>query len=117
MFKPKEANNMTTPAKLQIRNKTIVSGAKEFNYVDAPSDPQFFCSFKTYGGTESINNGLITIENTATVVTWFRPDIKANCRIVLLQDNSVWDIISDPENIEMRNQYLMFKVRKVTGGA
>lgn len=117
MFTPKEASNMTTPVKLQVRVDTMVSGAKEISYVDAPNDPQLFCNFKTYGGTESVNNGLLTIMNTASIVTWYRPDIKANCRLVLLLDNSIWEIISDPENIEMRNQYLMFKVKKVTGGA
>ena len=116
MYIPKEAAAMTTAVKLQKRNSTIVSGAPEISYVDA-DDPIINCSFKTYGGTESVNNGLLTIINTANIVTWYRPDITAACRIILLQDNSVWEIIGEPENIEMRNQILQFKVRKVAGGA
>ncbi|XCH78852.1 MAG: head-tail adaptor protein [Candidatus Dehalobacter alkaniphilus] len=117
MFKPKEAANMTTPVKLQKRVTTKVSGAPEYSYVDVATDPILFCSFKTYGGTESTNNNLLTIVNTANVVTWYRPDITASNRIVLLQDGSSWEIIGEPENIEMRNQILMFKVRKISGGA
>lgn len=116
MYIPKEAAAMTTAVKLQKRVTTKVSGAPEISYVDA-DDPILSCSFKTYGGTESVNNGLLTIINTANIVTWYRPDITAACRIILLQDNSVWEIIGEPENIEMRNQILQFKVKKVTGGA
>lgn len=116
MYKPKEASSLTTPVKLQVRVETMVSGAKEFSYTDA-TDPVLFCSFKTFGGTESVNNGMLTIVNTADIVAWYRPDIKASCRIILLQDNSAWEIIGEPENIEMRNQIMKFKVRKVTGGA
>lgn len=117
MFRPKEANTMTTAVKLQRRVVTMVSGAQESTYVDVENDPILYCNFKTYGGTESVNNSLLTILNTATLVTWARPEIVASARIILLQDNSVWEIIGDPENIEMRNQLLSFKVRKVTGGA
>jgi len=116
MYRPKEAEQMTTVVKLQNRVTTNVSGAKNISYVDA-EDSILYCNFKTYGGNESVVNGKLVIDNTATVVTWFRPDIKASCRIVLLSDGSLWDIISDPENIEQRNQMLRFKVRKVTGGA
>lgn len=107
---------MNTPVKLQNRVITKVSGAKEISYQDA-TDSMMFCSFKTYGGTETVINGVLAIENTASVLTWYRPDIKSSDRIVLLNNNTIWDIISDPENIDQRNQFLRFKVRKVTGGA
>lgn len=82
---------------------------------DVPDDNVFFCSFRTFGGTEVERNGLTVIENTATVETWFRPDIKADCRVVLLQTGDIYDILGTPENIEMRNQFLKFKVRYVGG--
>lgn len=116
MFRPKEADQMTTSVKLKKKVKTIVSGAPEITYIDA-TDPVLSCNFKTYGGTESVNNGLITNVSTASIVTWYRPDIKSSDRIELLQDGSIWEIIGDPENIEMRNQILIFKVQKITGGA
>ena len=74
-------------------------------------------SFKTYGGTERDVNGLYSIEDTARVETWFRPDIKGDCRIKVQQTGAVYDIISEPENIELRNQFCVFKVQRVKGGA
>ena len=76
----------------------------------------FFGSFKKYGGTERDVNGVYSIEDTANIETMYRPDIKANCRIAR-EDGATYDIIGEPENINMRNQFLKFKVRRVKGGA
>ena len=116
MYRPKEADHLSTPTKLQKRKSTIVSGAPEFTYEDA-FDGQLNCSFKTYGGTESVSNGSLVIQNTAVVVTWYRQDIQASDRIILLQDNSIWEVLGEPENVDMLNQYLIFKVQKISGGA
>ena len=116
MFKPSGAAHLTTAVKLQKRIRIVVSGAPEFSYEDA-ADPILYCNFKTYGGTETISNGSLVLLNTATLITWYRQDIQAADRIVLLQDNSFWEVIGEPENIDMRNQYLIFKVRKISGGA
>lgn len=75
------------------------------------------CSFKTYGGTEITSNDVYSIEDTAHVETWYRPDIKSDCRIKLLETGDVYEIIGKPENINMRNQFLSFKVRAIEGGA
>lgn len=79
------------------------------------------CSFKTYGGShrsqEKEANDIIAIEDTANVETWFRPDIKSECRIKVLQTGKVYDIINEPENIDMRNQFCKFLVRAYEGGA
>lgn len=72
-------------------------------------------SFKTYGGTERDVNGLFTIEDTATVETWYRPDIRSECRVKV--GEAVYEILGQPENISLRNQYMRFKVRRVKGGA
>lgn len=80
----------------------------------------FFGSFKTYGGTEIKEkniNGIYSIEDTANIETWYRPDITSNCRIARANDGTIFDIINEPENINMRNQFLKFKVRRVKGGA
>lgn len=77
----------------------------------------FYGNFKTYGGTERDVNGLYSVEDTAFVETYYRPDIKSDCRIGVISTGAVYDIIGEPENIEMRNQYTKFKVRRVKGGA
>ena len=75
-----------------------------------------FCSFRTFGGTETNSNGLLSVEDTAKIETWYRPDIKADCAIQT-EDGKRYEIIGTPENINMRNQFLVFKVRKIAGGA
>lgn len=74
-------------------------------------------NMKTFGGTETTSNGVLSIEDTAQIVCWYRPDIRSDCRLIRLADNSAWEIIGEPENIEVRNQFLKFKVRRVKGGA
>lgn len=76
----------------------------------------FFGNFKSYGGTEKNVNGIYSIEDTANIETWFRTDIKSNCRIGLAQTGAIYEIINEPENINMRNQFLKFKVKRIKGG-
>ena len=78
---------------------------------------QINCSWKTYGGTETTNNDLYTIVDTANVETWYRPDIKSDCRLRVIETGDVYEILGKPENIDMRNQFLKIKVRGVHGGA
>ena len=76
-----------------------------------------FCNFKTYGGTERQVNGIIEVEETAQITCWFRPDIASGCRLKRLADGAVYEIIGDPEDIELRHQFLKFKIRRIKGGA
>lgn len=78
---------------------------------------QLNCSWKTYGGTETNTNNVYTVIDTAYVESWFRPDIKSDCRIKLLATGDIYEIIGKPENINMRNQFIKFRVQAVEGGA
>ena len=73
------------------------------------------CIFKTYGGTESASNDVLTVIDTAEITTWYRADIKSDSQIRL--GAKIYEVIGEPENIEQRNQFLKFKVRGVKGGA
>ena len=75
----------------------------------------FYCSFRSFGGTEINNNGVIVVENTATIETWFDANIRANTRIVI--DGVTYELLTEPENISMRFKWLRFKVRAIRGGA
>ena len=78
----------------------------------------FFGSFATYGGTERNVNGAYSVEDTATVETWYRPDFAASGRIALANaPTKVYEIVGEPENIEQRNQYSKMRVTRVAGGA
>lgn len=78
---------------------------------------QLFCSMKTYMGTDTTNNDLYTVVDTANIETWYRPDIKSDCRIKVLATGDVYEVIGKPENINMRNQFCKFRVQAVEGGA
>lgn len=77
----------------------------------------FFGSFRTFGGTERISNDVYTIEDTGTIDTWYDPSITAECCIYLCDSGDTYEILSTPENINMRNQYLSMRVRKIGGAA
>lgn len=73
-----------------------------------------FCKFKTYGGTETTVNGVLTVVDTANVETWYRPDITSASQIRL--GSEVYEVMGKPEDIEQAHQILKFKVRGVKGG-
>lgn len=76
----------------------------------------FFCSFKTFGGTEKIVNDSYLIEDTAIIETWYNDKITNECQ-VKDENGNLYEIISTPENINMRNQFMQFKIRRLRGGA
>ena len=114
MFRPSSSNQMTTAMQLQIPTVTTSYGVAKKTYTDGDV---VMCNFKTYGGTESLENDILSVIDTAQITCWYRPDIKSDCRLKRLSDGAVFEIVGDPENLEMRNQILYFKVQRVKGGA
>jgi hypothetical protein len=103
---------LNTPATILIPKTEKINGITKKTFDESY---KIFVSFKTFGGTEKIVNDMVVVEDTATVVCWFNSNIATDCRLKLLDDNSEWDIISPPENIDRRSQYMKFKVRRLTG--
>lgn len=99
--------------------ETNVKGTLKKTFTNDPEadGTLFYGSFRTFGGTESTSNDLYTVIDTATIDTWYSPDICADCRVYIESTGETYDILGTPENINMRNQYLQIKVRKVGGGA
>lgn len=114
-YKPKEP--YTVPMALLIPEYAGAKGSIKKKYPEHDKALPFFGSFKTYGGTEKAVNGVLSVEDTAYIETWYRPDISAGCRIILRGNGEEYEILGQPENINMRNQYMKFKVRRVSGGA
>lgn len=116
-YRPEGTRTRRTPMKLRVVEKyEKTNGVSKPIYKDA-TDPIIFCSFKTYGGTETTVNGRYVVEDTAQIVTIYRPDIKSNCQVIRLSDNAVFEIINEPENVDERNQDVIFKVRRLKGKA
>lgn len=108
----KQHTPYNVPAKILMPDKEKIKGVSKKTYKEIDT---FFCSFRTFGGTEKTVNNLLAVENTAVVETWYRPDIKSDCVVEI--DGTKYEIISPPENINMQNRVLVFKVKVIKGGA
>lgn len=121
MYRPAEGAQMVTPLRLQQPVNAVSYGVNSKTWKNISG--VIMANFKTYGGTERSDNGILSVEDTAQVVCRYRPDIKSNCAVVLLDgtedtaDAKRYEILGEPENIEMRNAFLKFKVRRIKGGA
>lgn len=107
-------NRFNTPMFLLVPTFTTVNGVRKKTY---PSEGTlFYGCFRTFGGTDIVENGVYSVKATATIDTWYNPSITSDCRIAL-EGNIQYEIIGEPENIEMTNQHLRFKVEKLKGKA
>lgn len=113
MGRPNAAAQMRTACDLLIPTTSKVNGVQVRKYPE--EGKRFFANVKSYGGSERVSNDLLMIEDTVVITTWYRPDIKANCRVKLLPSGAVYEVINEPENWDMRGQYLVFKCRRVKG--
>lgn len=112
-YKPQLPFNV--PAKILSATFSKVNGVNVKTFTEGKD--VIFLSARSYGGTEKVVNGQYVIVDTLTIETWYRPDIRSQDRIKLLDDNSVWEILNTPEDINRRHQYLKFKVERVKGDA
>lgn len=111
MYRPTEP--FAVPMFLFVPTTTTVKGSAKKTY--PAQGEQIFCRFRTFGGTETTVNGVLVVENTATVETWYRPDIKSDC-VLKDVDGLAYEILGTPEDIEQRHQFLRFKIRAIKGG-
>lgn len=102
----------SVPAILLKRVMTKVNGANQPTYAEKMS---FSCAAKSYGGTEKVVNGVVVIEDTWQIDTWYNPDFAKGDRIRFLDDMTEFEILASPENINRRGQYMRFKVSRIGG--
>lgn len=109
---PQELKHLNVKFKLIKLKTEKVLGADKITEEEIG---EFFANYKTYGGTERETNGKYVIEDTAQITTFYRPDITSGCKLIREIDNAQFEILNEPENIEMRNVALKFKVRRLKG--
>lgn len=115
MYRPSQP--FSTALMLLIPTYSTVGGVRKKIYPTVDNGVLFYGSFKSFGGTERDVNGVYSVEDTANIETWYRPDITSGCRIAIAGTNAIYDILGEPENLDMRNQFLKFKISRVKGGA
>lgn len=94
------------------RETKRVNGVNQEAFTDGDI---FYCAAKSYGGTEKTVNGVYVIEDTWTIDTWYNPAFKKGDKIRFLDDNTEYEILASPENINRRGQYMRFKVSRIGG--
>ena len=100
---------------------TYQMGVEKREYSKCENSDKINCLFKTFGGTVNIGkeknvNGIISVEDTAIIETWYRDDITSACRLAF-SDAEVYEIIGAPENISMRNKTMKIRLKRIKGGA
>ena len=109
-YKPQLPFNV--PAILLKRSMRKVNGVNQESFAEKAT---FFCAAKSYGGTEKVVNGVYVIEDTWQIDAWYNPDFGKGDRIRFLDDNTEFEILASPENINRRGQYMRFKVVRISG--
>lgn len=102
----------TVPALHLKRTTKKVNGVNQEVFTEGKI---FYCSAKSYGGTEKVVNGVTVIEDTWTIDTWYNPAFGKGDRIRFLDDMSEYEVLASPENINRRGQYMRFKVVRIGG--
>lgn len=114
-FKPSGPFNVAMRLLIPQESQTLGVTKKTF---PAPADsPQIFASIRQFSGMERLTDGVVQPVNQITACTWYRPDIKADCKLYLEFTGETYDIQGEPEDIEMRHKWLLVKIKKAGGRA
>lgn len=100
----------TTPCRVLTPTTTKINGVVTKTYIEGKV---FFASVKAYGGTETTINNVYVIQDTLSIETFYRTDIKGDCQLELLDDNSKWEILNTPEQIDREKKIMTFKVKRI----
>lgn len=107
------------PTRFDTTVELLVPQYSSYNGVQKKTYPKegvkINCSFRTFGGSEMVINGVYSVVDTATIETWYNPLIRADCMIRL--GDAEYEILGSPEDINNRHQFHRFKVRRTGGGA
>lgn len=113
MYRPRK--KFTTPLlHYELERKEKIQGSVVKIYKEQPTS--FFGSFATYGGTPIDSNGVLAIEDTAKIETWYNPQITSESRIQLAQSGETYEVMGEPEDLEERHIFMKMKVKRVKGG-
>ena len=112
MYQPKQP--FITPLQLFQATKTKINGATVKRYSESQL---IYGTVRSFGGSESVRDGVYISEDTAVIDSWFTPNISAGDKVVMLDDNSEWEVIGTPEDIERKHRFIQFKVRRLRGNA
>lgn len=113
MYKPKDP--FITPFMILNPTNEKINGKVVKKYPDIGEIIEV--SFKTFGGTETVVNGVLSIIDTGNIETWYRDDIKSDTWLKSVEDGQIYQVKGKPEDIERRHLFLKFKVEAIGGSS
>lgn len=73
--------------------------------------------FKQKGTAETTANGLTVINEKTTYTTWYKRNNPFLAKDILTIGGIDYEIKGKPENVEMRNRYVILTLEQISGGA
>lgn len=101
---------LNVPARIWRCRYKRINGVQKAVY--EPDEDIIWLGAKSYGGTEKTIDGVYTVEDTIEFTAYYNPTLTSSDRIQLLGDDSFWEILNTPENVDMRGAFMKFKGRR-----
>lgn len=111
----KPAAPFRTAMRLLNPSMETIKGVNKQVYPDPEQGKTIFGTFRTFGGTETMINNVLTVTATGYIDTWYRSDISSDSRFYIVQTGKTYEVLGKPENINMQNQFLKVRVRLIGG--
>lgn len=112
MYKPANIREFVTPAVHKKATSELVDGRTVKGFAEVGTVRG---KFKQKGTVETNANGLTIINEKTTFITWFKADFAA--ADILTIGGVDFEIVGNPENVEMRNRYSVITLERIGGGA
>lgn len=112
MYRPAKISQFTTTA-IQKRTETQLVNGRTTKKVVAIANIRG--AFKQKSTGESVINGARAVTENTTFTTWWKDDFKAGD---ILEINGIeFQVVGNPENVEMRSRYAVLTLSRIGGGA
>ena len=112
MYKPANIREFITPAVHKKATSKTVDNRTVKTYTEVGTVRG---KFKQKGTAETNANGLTIINEKTTFITWYKADFAA--ADILTIGGVDFEIVGNPENVEMRSRYSVLTLERVSGGA
>lgn len=112
MYKPANIREFITPAVHKKATTSTVDSRSVKTYTEVGTVRG---KFKQKGTAETTANGLTLINEKTTFITWYKADFTA--ADILTIGGIDFEIVGNPENVEMRNRYAVLTLERIDGGA
>ena len=112
MYKPANIREFVTPAVHKKATSKTVNNRTSKKIIEVGI---IRGKFKQKGTAETNANGLTVINEKTTFTTWYKADFAA--ADILTIGGVDFQVIGEPENVEMRNRYAVLTLERISGGA